>query len=148
VALATPLPATEQVPDRIIIFATNGFLASAPHRDGNVPGLLDALHREGVRTVAWGAEQSELPDFSSAGLLPLAEIAELTPVLTRSPEYSRSASVVTLIHEPVSSHTPATCVRLSDGTGVWIVRYDTEVSKLALYCPTRRPQFYDIGTAR
>jgi 4-amino-4-deoxy-L-arabinose transferase-like glycosyltransferase len=148
VALAKPLPATEQGPDRIIIFATNGFLASAPHRDGDVPGLLDTLHREGVRTVAWGAEQSALPDFSSAGLIPLAEIAELTPVLTRSPEYSRSASVATLIHESVTSHTPVTCDRLSDGTGVWIVRYDATASKLAFYCPTRRPQFYAIGAVR
>jgi hypothetical protein len=145
VALAKPLPNTEQVPDRIIIFATNGFLASAPQRDGDVPGLLDTLHREGVHTVAWGAEQSQLPDFSSAGLIPLAEIAELTPVPTRSLEYSRSASVATLIHEPVTSHTPAACDRLSDGTGVWIVRYEAAAGKLALYCPMRRPQFYDIG---
>jgi hypothetical protein len=144
-ALAHPLPATEQSPDRIVLYSTNGFLASAPSRDGDVPGLLEALHREGVRTVSWSAEQSLLPDFSEAGLVPLARIAGLVPVVTQSPQYSRSASVATLVHESVTARTPPTCTRLSDGTGVWIVRYDTAAGKLALYCPTRRPRFYDAG---
>jgi hypothetical protein len=144
-ALARPLPTTEQAPDRIVLYSTNGFLTSAPSRDGDVPGLLEALRREGVRTIAWSAEQSELPDFSSAGLAALAQIAELSPALTRGVQYSRSTSVATLIHEPVSARRPATCTRLSDGTGVWVVRYDAAAGKLAFYCPATRPQFYDPG---
>lgn len=145
VALVNVLPSSEQLPDRIVLYSTNGFLASAPSRDGDVPGLLEALHREGVRGVVWGADQSELPDFSAAGLTPLARIAGLTPLLTQHPEYSHSASVATLLHEPVTAQTPPTCTRLSDGTGVWVVRYDATAGKLALYCPSRRPQFYDVG---
>ena len=145
VALATPLPSTEQGPDRIVLYSTNGFLASAPSRDGDVPGLLEALHRAGVSTIAWSGEQSALPDFSSAGLTPLAQIARLTPVPTERLEYSRTASVATLIHEPASARTAPTCTRLSDGTGVWIARYDAGAGKLAFYCPTRHPQFYDPG---
>jgi hypothetical protein len=148
IALANPLPGTEQGPDRVVVVATTGFVASAPSRDGDVPGLLEALHREGVRTVVWSAEQSELPDFSSAGLIPLAQIAKLSPAITRSPEFSRSPSVATLIHESVSPHTPAPCTRLSDGTGVWIARYDSVAGKLAFYCPSRRPQFYRAGAVR
>jgi 4-amino-4-deoxy-L-arabinose transferase-like glycosyltransferase len=145
IALANPLPGTEQAPDRIVVSTTTGFLASAPSRDGDVPGLLEALHREGVRTVVWSAEQSALPDFSSAGLIPLAQIARLSPAITPSLEFSRSPNVATLIHESVSASTAAPCTRLSDSTGVWIARFDTVAGKLAFYCPTRRPQFYDAG---
>jgi Dolichyl-phosphate-mannose-protein mannosyltransferase len=145
VALADPLPTTEQVPDQVVLYSPNGFLASAPIRDGDVPGLLEELHREGVRTVAWSAGQSELKDFSSAGLIPLAQIAGLAPALTRAPEFSSSPTVATLLHEAIGGHTPPTCARLSDGTGVWVVRYDSPARKLALYCPSRQPQYYDIG---
>ncbi|HSZ05798.1 MAG TPA: glycosyltransferase family 39 protein [Solirubrobacteraceae bacterium] len=143
VTLVRSPPATEQLPDRIILFTTTGFLASAPSRDGDVPGLLEAMRSEGVRTVMWSAEQSALPDFSAAGLVPLAQIARLAPAITRSLEYSESASVATLVHESVHARAAPTCTRLSDGTGVWVVRYDTAARKLAFYCPTRRPRFYD-----
>ena len=155
IPLASTLPATEQLPDRIVLYSTVGFLASAPTRDGDVPGLLEALHREGVKTVTWGIEQSRLADFSFEGLLPLAQIAGLTPVLTGNPEFEPNATVATLIHENVTEHSPPTCTRLNDGTGVlvtrvsgdgvWVVRYDPAARKLALYCPSRRPQYYDIG---
>lgn len=155
-ALAGKLPATEQLPDRVVLYSTVGFLASAPSRDGDVPGLLEALRREGVRTVTWGIGQSSLADFSTEGLLALAQIAKLSPVVTQTPEFSRSASVATLIHEPISARSPRPCTHVSNGTGVlvstvkpgsgvWVVRYDNAAHKLALYCPTQRPQFYDVG---
>ena len=72
----------------IVFDSTNGFLASAPSRDGDVPGLLEALRREGVRTVTWSFEQSEAPDFSFEGLEPLARIAELAPVITQGLQYA------------------------------------------------------------
>jgi Dolichyl-phosphate-mannose-protein mannosyltransferase len=144
-ALVDPLPHTEQPSDQIVVYSTAGFLASAPSRDGDVPGLLEALQRNGVRVVTWGFEQSELPDFSFEGLLPLAKIAKLTPQVTQSPEFRASASVATLLHQGVSTGTPPPCTRLSDGTGVWVLRYDTVAGKPALYCPTRHPQFYHVG---
>jgi Dolichyl-phosphate-mannose-protein mannosyltransferase len=145
IALAHPLPTTEQFPDRIVLYNTNGFLASAPSRDGDVPKLLEELHREGVSTVALSEGQTQLPDFSLEGLLPLLRIAKLTPAVTESPEFSRSPAVVTVIHAPISSHGPQPCTRLSDGTGVWIVRYRSSIGKKSLYCPRRIPKFYDPG---
>jgi hypothetical protein len=147
-ALAASLPDTEQLPDRLIVYSTNGFLDAAPSRDGDVPGLLQELHREGVRTVEFSAEQTAEPDFSFEGLKPLSMIANLTPFITRAPEYSASPSVATFIHVPVAANAPAPCARLSDGTGVWVVRYDTATSKLAFYCPSRRPQYYNLGSRR
>ena len=144
-ALANPLPDTEQAPDRLIFFSTHGFVDGAPSRDGNVPGLLNALRRNGVRVVSWGLEQSRLPDFSFEGLIPLVRVADLRPAITTEPEFSGSSQIATLIHQPVAANAPPTCTRVSDGTGVWVVRYDTAARKLALYCPTRRPQFYYVG---
>jgi hypothetical protein len=144
-ALADPLPAGQQFPDLIVLFSTNGFLASAPSSDGDVPGLLEALGREGVRTVTWSVAQSRLPDFSSAGLAPLARIAGMSSVLTRKLQYTESASVATLIHEPVTGSTAAPCTMLSDYSGVWVVRYDAAAGKFGLYCPTGGRRYYDLG---
>jgi Dolichyl-phosphate-mannose-protein mannosyltransferase len=148
VALAGQLPSTAQLPDRVIFYATKGFLAAGPIEDGNVPGLLDALHRDGVQRVAWSLEQSRLPDFSFEGLAPLARIAGLQIAILSGLEFSRSPSTATLIHEPVTTRAQPTCTRVADGTGVWVVRYDLAAQKLALYCPTRNPRFYDVGGVR
>ncbi|HEY2767458.1 MAG TPA: glycosyltransferase family 39 protein [Solirubrobacteraceae bacterium] len=157
IALASPPPSTQQMPDRIVLYPSTGFLSAGPSRNGDVPGLLDALHRNGVRTVTWSLEQSRLADFSFEGLLALARIAGLQPGLARGVEFSRSPEVATLIHQPITPRTPPTCTRVKDisevwvnryepaVTGVWVVRFDVAAGKLAFYCPTRRPQYYGIG---
>src|ERR1700683_1767183 len=144
-ALANRLPVTEQYPDRIILYTTSGFLASAPRLDGDVPRLLENLYREGVRTVAWSLKQSESADFSWEGLKPLALMDGLKPVATGRVEYSLTSSAATLLHTRVGAHAQPTCTRLSDGTGVWVARYDVAAGEMALYCPTHRPQFYAPG---
>ncbi|MGO9763465.1 MAG: ArnT family glycosyltransferase [Solirubrobacteraceae bacterium] len=148
VALVHPLPPGEEAADDITLYSTGGFLVAGPSRDGDVPGLLEQLHRDGVSTVTWSVEQSTAPDFSYEGLKPLSLIADLTPVITRGSEYSSSPTVATLVHQPVTARTPAPCTRLSDGTGVWVARYDSSAHALALYCPAHRPPFYDLGGVR
>ena len=129
--------------DRAVLYTTNGFLAGAPTRDGDLPGLLAALRHAGVRTVTFGVEQSELLDFSYQGVDALAQIAGLSPLITGGGDrYARSPSSVTLLHESVSATATDPCTRLSDGTGVWVVRYDVAKHALWLYCPTRSPKFY------
>jgi 4-amino-4-deoxy-L-arabinose transferase-like glycosyltransferase len=142
VELVHPLPVGEESADAITFYSTAGFLVAGPKRDGDVPGLLAALQREGVNTVAWSGEQSREPDFDTEGLLPLADIAGLTPVLTREPEFANTGGTATLIHEPTSAQPSPPCTRLSDGTGVWVVRFDPATQKTELYCPYRNPQFY------
>jgi hypothetical protein len=144
-ALAHPVPPGEDLPDTITLYSTAGFLVAGPSRDGDVPGLLANLKREGVQTVAWSFGQSTASDFDTEGLLPLTQVAGLLHVITGAPEFSSSSYIATLIHLPITASSPPACTRLSDGTGVWVVRYDTSASKLAYYCPTRRPQFYDPG---
>jgi hypothetical protein len=142
VALANPLPVGEQAADQIAFYTNSGFLASAPSRDGDVPGLLSALRRDGVNTVAWNIEESREPDFSFEGLLPLARISRLSPAVTNGREFSHSPTVATLIHQPISSQAPSPCTKLSDGTGVWVVRYNTSTGSPGFYCPSRHPHFY------
>ncbi len=142
VALVHPLPQGEEAADVITFYSTSGFLVAGPLRDGDVPGLLAALRREGVNTVVWSLEQSRAPDFDTEGLLPLARIAGLSPGITRTTEFSNSSDAATLIHLPISAHYPPICTRLSDGTGVWVVRYSSSSRRLELYCPSRHPQFY------
>jgi 4-amino-4-deoxy-L-arabinose transferase-like glycosyltransferase len=142
VALVHPLPQGEEVADAITFYSTTGFLVAGPSRDGDVPGLLATLKREGVSTIAWSAEQSREPDFDTEGLLPLANIAGLTPALTREPEFANTSATATLIHLPTSAQASPPCTRLSDGTGVWVVRYNPASQKTELYCPYRNPKFY------
>ncbi len=157
IALASPPPSTQQMPDRIILHASTGFLSAGPMRNGDVPGLLAALHREGVRGLSWSLEQSRLADFSFEGLLALAQVYELRPLLTAGVEFSRSPEVATLVHAPITSAAPPPCTRVKEVfevwvnrfephvTGVWVVRFDPAAGKLAFYCPSRRPQYYGIG---
>jgi 4-amino-4-deoxy-L-arabinose transferase-like glycosyltransferase len=157
IGLVSPLSETQQLPDRITLYATKGFLSAGPLRDGDVPGLLEALHRNGVQTVAWSLEQSRLAEFSFEGLLPLSRTVGLRPAITENVQLANSPQVATLIHEPITAHSPPTCTRVKDITGVWIVgdeagvtgvwvaRYDAAAHKMALYCPGRVPQYYDIG---
>lgn len=133
-------PATEAYPDRVVLYSNAGFLVAGPQRDGDVPGLLSALQREGVEVVAFSLSQSEAPDFSSEGLGPLVMIAKMQPSIETA-LVNRSPKVVTLIHQSVSPGLPPTCTRLSDGTGVWVLRLDSG-GKVELYCPYRHPQFY------
>jgi hypothetical protein len=143
-----PLPAihTEPLAGRFVFYTNRGFLVAGPHRDGDVLAMLQGLQRSGVRTITWGLEESREPDFSFEGLNALAFIAKLTPAMTANHEFSSSPLIATLIHAPITKQAPPTCTRVTDGTGVWVVRYDTAVHQLALFCPTHRPRFYDPGS--
>ncbi len=139
--LVSSPPATEASPDRIVFYSNGGFLVAGPKRDGDVPSLLRALRQNGVKVVAWNERQSEAPDFSFEGLRPLAMIAGLSPSFETT-RANTSSTVAALIHQPIAPNAPATCTRLGDGTGVWVLRINPATSRLELYCPFRHPSFY------
>lgn len=141
VALASSLPATEDEPDRVVLYSNQGFLVAGPQRDGDVQGLLAALRREGVVTVRFSAGESAAPDFSAAGLRALAKITGLTPLETGRATDDSTADA--LIHRMIEPGAPPTCTRLSDGTGVWTVRFDSAIHRRTLYCPLRGEPFFD-----
>ena len=140
VKLVDSPPATEADPDRVVLYSNAGFLVAGPQRDGDVPGLLGVLRREGVEVVTFSLDQSEAPDFSFEGLGPLVTIAKMQPSFETS-LVSTSSKVVALVHLPISPNLPPTCTTLSDGTGVWVLRLNP-AGKVQLYCPYRSPQYY------
>jgi hypothetical protein len=97
-----------------------------------------------VRTVSWGLSQTRGQDFSFEGLNPLAEAAHLSHVITYTPELSTSPDEATLIHKSPAPDEPEACTTLSDGTAVWVVRYDTDSGQPALFCPWQNPQLQPL----
>jgi dolichyl-phosphate-mannose-protein mannosyltransferase len=141
VDLVSSPPATQAFPDRITFYSNNGFLVGAPRRDGDVPGLLDELKRDGVEVVAIDPSQGEAPDFSSEGFGPLAMIAGLSPSVETALTQETSMAVY-MVHEAITPSSPPTCTTLGDGTGVWVLRLDPQSGKVGYYCPSRDPQYY------
>jgi 4-amino-4-deoxy-L-arabinose transferase-like glycosyltransferase len=140
VALVGSPPNTQAVPDRITLYSNEGFLVTAPHRDGDVSGLFQALHREGVQAVTWNYSINP-PSFSYLGLQALALLNGLVPTPEESVANS-NPQVVALVNEPLSSRLPPPCTRLANGTGVWVLRLKPGTQKLSPYCPLRTPRFY------
>jgi hypothetical protein len=144
VKLVHSAPATQALPDRIVLYSnTAGLGVGGPRRDGDVPALLRALRRNGVRVVAWNLRQGREPAFSSEGLYPLAIIAGLSPSLEPA-QVREGSTVAALIHRSSPPPAPRICItRLSDGSVVFVLRSDPASGRLALYCPFRHPQFYE-----
>lgn len=140
VALVHSPPETQAVPDRITFYSNEGFLVTGPQHDGNIPELFRTLHREGVQVVTWNYQVNP-PIFSYLGLQALALMSGLVPTpeenVVRTDEQS-----VAMVNEAISPRVPPPCVRLSNGTGVWLFRLKSSSSKPALYCPYRTPRFY------
>lgn len=141
--LAHSPPASEQLPDRIVLYSNRGFLVAGPQRDGDVGGLLHALRRNGVRVVEFVYTVES--DFSDEGMFALAMMAGLSHTLhwqlLTGPLFESSTSAA-LIHHSISPGGPPACTRLSDGTGVWVDRRNPASGRIELYCPFRNPQFY------
>jgi len=139
--LVSSPPSTEAFPDRVVLYSNHGFLVAGPQRDGDVPGLLNALRGAGVKVVAFYENQLEAADFSGEGLGPLAMIAGLRPSIETSlPTTTEEA--VTFLHGPIVSASPAPCTVLDDGTGVWLLRRDPRSGTVVYYCPSRPRRYY------
>ncbi len=134
-------PNTEAYPDRIVLYSNAGFLVAGPRRDGDVPGLLEALKNEGADVVVFSLSQSEGPEFGLEGLIPLFMIAKMLPSVEPA-LLSTSTAVVGLVHQAISRGLPPTCTTLGDGTGVWVLRLNSRSGKVELYCPSHRPRYY------
>jgi 4-amino-4-deoxy-L-arabinose transferase-like glycosyltransferase len=138
--LAKP-PQTQALPDRVVFYSNTGFLVAGPQRDGDTPGLLRALREDGVTIVVFTIAETQTPDFSFEGIDPLATIAGLS-LSIETELVRRSSTVVRLLHRPVSSAMPPPCTRLSNGTGVWVVRLNDATGRVQYYCPFPQPRFY------
>jgi hypothetical protein len=132
-----------QGPGRFTIVSDHGYQVSKPKRDGDILATFEALRRDGVRVVVAKASAEFEPDFSGAGLVTLGLVASLTV------DSAALVSVATinelyafLRHGPFDSMQAPPCVRLADGSGVWIKLGDDGPPQRRYFCPSRDPQFY------
>ena len=137
-----------ELPGIVTIYSNAGFLVSGPHRDGDVLALMQALRRNGVREITWinvGANEPApgfTPDFSEAGLTAFSLIAKLTtPSEPVSPSSLTTRDAI-LGHGPIGRGEAPPCVKLHDGTGVWVRLGNPNAPGTKDYCPFRRPAFY------
>jgi Dolichyl-phosphate-mannose-protein mannosyltransferase len=141
VSLVHELPDTQAYPDRVALYKTEGFLVAKPERDGDVPGLIDALRHNGVQDLAWNTINTVHPDFSNEGLSALAYIAGLTVFGDLNELESHPQAAALLYEEKPGAGSPA-CVRLQDGAGVWVAREDPANRSVRFYCPYPSPHYY------
>jgi Dolichyl-phosphate-mannose-protein mannosyltransferase len=129
-------------PGTVIVFDNSGYLVAGPRRDGDLLAMLQALHRAGVRDLTWPADAVLGPDFSQGGLVALATIAGLgqVPEKAHNDELTREDAV--LSHDRASGNGPPPCVRLDDGTGIWVRIGNPLAPGARDYCPLPKPHFY------
>jgi Dolichyl-phosphate-mannose-protein mannosyltransferase len=129
-------------PGYVTFYSDEGFPVGAPHRDGDLVGMLRALRRYGVRKVTWLPSQARGPEFTRIGVSVLSRIAGLEPVEKFVAATSLTRHEAIFSHEKISPHETPPCVRLDGGTGVW-VRIGNPVARGAQdFCPLPRPHFY------
>jgi hypothetical protein len=129
--------------DQLVLYSSAGFcLVAGPHRDGDVPGLLRALRRDGVRVLALGPTAGVVNggpgEFTKTGLSALAKIARIEP--SREPVPAPDPTVAALVHQATVPGGTPPCTRLTDGSGVWVLRFDTARHKFSYYCPFPHPR--------
>jgi 4-amino-4-deoxy-L-arabinose transferase-like glycosyltransferase len=128
--------------DRVVVYTNHNFLVSAPHRRGDVLGLLRALRASGVRTVYWQDDVDEAsPVFERIGVLAFALAAGLEGDVERTDFSGLGRTSAVLLREPSLDRAPP-CMRLYDGSGVWVRLGDPAVAGARDFCPLRRPATY------
>ncbi len=133
-ALAYPGPAA--------VYDSQGFLVSGPRRDGDLLGVLQALRREGVKEVVWPYESALEPDFSQGGVFALVQIAGMQEVPEGVSSKQLTSQDAVLAHGAITPSLPPPCVRLDDGTGVWVRIGDPTARGATDYCPLPKPHSY------
>jgi 4-amino-4-deoxy-L-arabinose transferase-like glycosyltransferase len=130
-------------PDRIVLYNTGAFGIAGPQRDGDVPGLLDALRASGVQGVLLNGAQALAPPFDELGLAPLLTVAGLTG----SPDLGavNTDPVLAVLAHPATHSGTLACARLDDGSSVYVLRLNPGSHRVELYCPFPHPHFYSTG---
>ena len=104
-------------------------------------GLFRALHDAGIRSVQFDSSMST-SYMENVGLQALAATVAL-PVANFAPATNGPNEGFMLRHFPVKGDPPA-CVRLPDGSGVYIVRGNAlaPFNAYTFYCPLPKPHSY------
>jgi len=104
--------------DRVVVYSSLDYLVSGPLRTGDVLALMRRLRAAGVERIAMedGGDPNDHM-FEAVGLAVFAHVAGLTADAVDPPQ--PGARVAQLIRAPSYDGSPP-CVRLFNGTGVWV----------------------------
>jgi 4-amino-4-deoxy-L-arabinose transferase-like glycosyltransferase len=136
VAVGAPSPIYEQQPHRLTFYSNYGVWLGPPARDGNLLGLMRALHRNGVRTVRWYPEQGNELEFSFQGIAALGKIAGLgVPGSGTTPAHAGRDYAFLRPGVADEPGLPSPCIVLRDGEGVWVRLGGDQGREPWGYCP-------------
>lgn len=122
----------------VTVYSGDGFLVSGPHRDGDMLATLRSLRRSGVRVIVLEPSTVDDPVFSAVGIVALDRIANLQTVSEESVSVASLTPEDAVVHHgSIRPGEPSPCVRLANGTGVWIWLGDPAVPGAISYCPHR-----------
>jgi len=128
--------------DRVVVYTNENFLVSRPHSEGDVLGLLRAVRASGVRTLYWeDAIDESSPVFERIGVLAFATAVRLEMDYERADFRGLPGGAAVAIRATSLDRAPP-CMRLYDGTGVWLRLGDPTVPGARDFCPLRRPAIY------
>lgn len=133
-------PVYVQQPGRLMVYANYGFWVGPPVRDGDLLGLLRALHRQGFRDVRWYSEKESEIEFSIPGIAVLARIAGLSVPSEDVEPLTAGRRYAFLRHGEPEAGLPVPCTILQDGAGVWLSRGGARGPTAWSYCPLRATQ--------
>jgi hypothetical protein len=106
---------------RVIVYASDDYMVSGPHAHPDMLALFRTLRRAGMRTLGWEDQVERWDDvFDETGLIVFAYIARVgvTPEADRSPVVQPGEAL--LIRARALGGAGPPCLRLRDGTGVWV----------------------------
>jgi hypothetical protein len=132
-------PRGEGVPARgtVVVYADHDFLVSGPRRVGDLLGLLVALREAGVRNVVWFVAQAPnaSPDYNHNGLIALARIAQLDVPDSGTVDLRRRGPRSAVLIRQARLEGTAPCIRLGDGSGVWVRLGNPSRARPRTVCP-------------
>ncbi len=131
-----------QRPGYLEFYSNSGFLLGVGHASASdVLPMLRALRHHGVRLIVLLPQSLGEADFSAAGVEALAQMAGLKSAVEETVVNLTRRDAV-LAHGQVNAGEAPPCVKLGDGTGVWIRLGNPVARGVRDYCPSRRPPYY------
>lgn len=142
ISLPHAIQSAKAQPNAVTIYSNEGYLLpSAPERKGDMLGMLRELRRFGVQGVLMVVSEAPNEVPFEEGVLPLATIAGLH--FTSAGQSTDVANTIAVLdHETIGNNRVAPCLKLGDGTGIWVRIGNPYAAGAKNFCPSRKPQFY------
>jgi Dolichyl-phosphate-mannose-protein mannosyltransferase len=129
-------------PNFATIYSNEGYLVpAAPYRGGDMLATLKALKQDGVKIVLWLPSEAPNDGPYIEGLVSLTTIANLEAEQFKTAG-GLGPGVAVFDHEILGKEPIPPCVKLPDGTAVWIRRGNPFAAGAKDFCPAHKPQFY------